>query len=184
MVSTLYDKEVAEMNFRSCTVLRVLLSLPVVGLLFSSVCAWGIETQPIIVVFRYDDYSAKSPTEFERKLFASFQRVRACVSVGVIPFVCESDSHDPKPQKLLPLPEEKIELLKKATREGHVEVALHGYSHQTLSAIRHAEFEGHSYQELLRRIMEGKQSLEQAVGEKVQVFIPPWNRYNLRQSGH
>src|SRR5262245_966638 len=41
--------------------------------------------RPLTVVFRFDDYSAKSDTALERSILESFRRARVPLTVSVIP---------------------------------------------------------------------------------------------------
>lgn len=136
-------------------------------------------TKPIIVVFRYDDFSTLSPIKLEQNIIAEFRSVGASITFGVIPFVVEGYGRHPSPQNLLALNQDKVMLLKEAVREGIVDLALHGYSHQTHSAADISEFRGREYNEQLARIAKGKQFLEEAIESPIKTFIPPWNTYDL-----
>jgi hypothetical protein len=89
------------------------------------------EQQQITVVFRFDDPSARSGAEIEDKLIIGFRAHNMRCTFGVIPFVASGDCHDPRPQELIPLSIAKIEMLRQAAQEGVIEIAQHGYSHQT-----------------------------------------------------
>src|SRR5438105_3858363 len=113
--------------------------------------------QVLRVVFRYDDCSAKSSLSLERDFLGVFAACGAQVSMGVIPFVCEGDFHDRGPQRFLPLPPDKAELLRETARAGHAEIALHGYTHQRSQAQYPSELAGLGAGEQLRRLREGKE---------------------------
>src|SRR4051794_37063630 len=98
--------------------------------------------EPVRVVFRYDDCSARSSLDLERRFVRAFADCGAQVTLGVIPFVCERDFHDRRPQRTLPLSAEKVGVLRQAVADGHVEIALHGYSHQRWSAAQASELAG------------------------------------------
>ena len=132
----------------------------------------------IHVVFRYDDFSAKSPTQTELKIIQAFQRKQAALTVGVIPFVCTGNQHDPSPQDTLALPPHKTRILKKAVQQGVVDVALHGYSHQTHQAGFLSEFAGADYPTQLKKLERAKRYLEKITQTPVNTFVPPWNRYD------
>jgi hypothetical protein len=134
--------------------------------------------KPVYIVFRYDDYSARSDTEMEIKLFAAFHEAGAPLTVGVIPFISSGVSYDPAPQEGIPLPTDKRELLKPWVQNGTVEVALHGYSHQTAQAEYLSEFAGLDYESQLERLSKGKVYLEELVAAPVSTFVPPWNTYD------
>ena len=82
------------------------------------------------VVFRYDDCSAKSSLTLEQAFVQAFARCGAEVTMGVIPCAVEGAYRDPSPQALMTFPADKAAWLRSASTGGHLEVALHGYSHQ------------------------------------------------------
>jgi len=138
----------------------------------------------VTVVFRYDDYSSLSPTEFEVRLIHALEKHRVPCTFGVIPYRCAGDCHDPAEQEVVPLTVEKADILTNAVEAGVVEVALHGYSHQATQQSasshppRYSEFKGTDYYLQFRRIAKGRRFLEQAVGVPIETFIPPWNSYD------
>jgi len=132
----------------------------------------------INVVFRYDDYSARSRTDIELKILDAFRKSKASITFGVIPFVVAGNVHDPLPQKLLPLTPAKCNILKDAFADGTLDIALHGYSHQTTNPQKMTEFSGVDYTNQLERLTKGKQFLETFIGAPVNTFIPPWNSYD------
>jgi peptidoglycan/xylan/chitin deacetylase (PgdA/CDA1 family) len=134
--------------------------------------------RPIIVAFRYDDYSTTSATALEKKIMGLFREARAAITFGVIPFVAERDGRDPSLQNLLALSPEKLSLLKTAADDGVVEVALHGYSHQSHLLNEPSEFRGLPYNDQLEKITQGRRFLEENLGTPIATFIPPWNRYD------
>ncbi len=151
-------------------------------LLFSfSVPGFSESVKKIKLVFRYDDYSSRSPTELERKVFQDFARLRFHLTVGIIPYIVSRDEWDPSYQELMPLGEEKIFLLQTFMHSGVVAPALHGYSHQTvkkdLSGVG-SEFRGLSYPDQLQRMEKGKKFLEDRLDQNIGIFIPPWNIYD------
>ena len=143
----------------------------------------------IALVFRFDDYSAKSDTALEKAILAAFRRTRTPLTVSVIPRVALVSSFDPSPQQGVPLPEEKIRLLREALEAGEVEVALHGFSHQTVRrkignaylkpfGRYHSEFIGVDEASQLKKIREGREILERELGVRAETFVPPWNGYD------
>ena len=136
----------------------------------------------IHLVFRMDDVSERSDSEFEARLFEVFRRHRVPLMIGVIPSVCAGDFADPGPQRLQPLGEEKSDFLRRHRDQGFLELALHGFSHQTtqLAAdrLRVAELAGGTREQQRRQINSGKEILERAIRSSVEVFIPPWNQYD------
>ena len=112
----------------------------------------------ITVVFRFDDYSSRSSTEFEVRLINAFRKYNAVCTFGVIPYACTGDKHDIRPQGVAPLTLEKAAILKNAIEEGILEVALHGYSHQTIrskSYGRYTEFSGLNLNSQVAKIAKG-----------------------------
>lgn len=130
------------------------------------------------VVFRMDDYSAISDTGLELSILELFQEKKIGVTFGVVPFVCVGNDKDPSPQDFIPLPHEKGGLLKKYISSGFLDIALHGYRHQTNNSKEPSEFAGLDYETQIKRLTEGKQFLEEMTGNQVECFVPPWNNYD------
>lgn len=140
----------------------------------------GSKEKQIIVVFRFDDYSSRSSTDMEVKLIDAFQKHKISCTFGVIPYVHVGDGHDASPQDVFPLTPMKANILNNAITAGIVEVALHGYSHQTnRERGGYTEFDGLAYDSQLERIAKGKNLLEEMLDTRVTTFIPPWNSYDL-----
>ena len=145
--------------------------------------------RPLTVVFRFDDYSAKSDTALEKSILESFRRARLPLTVSVIPRVAAVSAFDPAPQPGLPLPEDKIRILREALQAGGVEIALHGYAHQTVRrkignaflkpfGRYHSEFIGVDEATQRKKILEGREILERELGVVPETFVPPWNGYD------
>ena len=137
------------------------------------------EEKQITVVFRYDDYSALSSTNLELRIINAFRSMDASITFGVIPFVCKGDVIDPSPQDVVPMTSMKGDILKTAFKDEILEIALHGYSHQTINTKQGTEFSGLDYISQVERLSKGKKLLEGITGAPVTTFIPPWNRYDL-----
>jgi len=148
------------------------------------------EDRRITVVFRFDDYSSRSPAGLESKLIDAFRKHRLRCTFGVIPSITAGSVSDPASQKLVPLPPFKTQILREAVRAGILEVAQHGTSHQMrrgLTGIRfldgflpyRSEFSGIDRDVQLREVAKGKDLLEKDLGIRVVTFIPPWNSYDL-----
>lgn len=138
--------------------------------------------KPIVVVFRYDDYSALSHTDVETKLINALYHYGVPATFGVIPYRCVGDIHDPLPQDVVALTPAKANLLKEAVEAGVVEAALHGFSHQTCRRPEeggYSEFSGLDYKAAAERIERGKAFLESSLQTRITTFIPPWNAYDL-----
>ncbi|MHC4075507.1 MAG: DUF2334 domain-containing protein [Planctomycetota bacterium] len=135
----------------------------------------------IQLIFRFDDTSAKSDIEIDSMVINEFKKHKMRCTFGVIPFICEKNSHDPSLQNNTALSATKIKLLKQAIEDGFLEIALHGYSHQTNRFQKegeYSEFAGLDYESQLIRAREGKQFLEDKFGRSVTIFVPPWNTYD------
>lgn len=136
----------------------------------------------LIIVFRYDDVSSLSSKKLETKLLEAFKAYGFSCTFGVIPYVAAGDWTDIGPQDVVPLTTEKAGLLREAIGDGVLEVALHGYSHQTIRTKEEGgltEFFGEDYGTQLRKIEAGKEFLEIALDTSITTFIPPGNSYDL-----
>jgi peptidoglycan/xylan/chitin deacetylase (PgdA/CDA1 family) len=157
-----------------------------VAVLAIAQCAGALsagQARRITVVFRYDDFSARSPVEFETQVIHTFAEHGVAVSFGVIPFVCDGRAEDPSPQGVLPLPADRALVLTEAIKGGRFEVAMHGYSHHSLSEEYLTEFDGLPLEEQRSRMVKGKRLLEELLKIEISTFIPPWNsfeQYTLR----
>lgn len=136
------------------------------------------EAKQINVVFRFDDYSALSPTDIELRIIDAFRRRGASITFGVIPFVCVGDIRDPSPMDMVPLTSEKAGILRAGFEDGILDVALHGCSHQTNNAKHRSEFCGLDFHHQVERLAKGKKLLEEVIDAPVTTFVPPWNRYD------
>lgn len=65
------------------------------------------------------------------------------LAIGAIRFFCSGACRDSSPQKVVPLTQHKAAILRDFLGTADIEVAHHGYSHQTLPQVReHTEFRG------------------------------------------
>lgn len=124
-------------------ILAVILLIYIVP--FGACSSQAVEKRKINVVFRCDDYSACSRTDIELKILDAFRKSKATITFGVIPFVASGDVHDPSPEKLLSLTPAKCDILRPALKDGILDIALNGYSHQTINAKQMTEFSGLEY---------------------------------------
>jgi hypothetical protein len=85
---------------------------------------------------------------------------------------------DPTTKIEIPLSAEKVDILADLVRTGKVEIAQHGYSHQTRDANYFSEFDGMPAEEQIERIAKGTEYLEDRFKVAITTFIPPWNRYD------
>ena len=138
--------------------------------------------QQIIVVLRFDDCSSRSPIDLEIRLIEDFKARNISCTFGVIPFVVAGNYLNPNPQDILPLTLAKAEILKNAVKEGILEVAQHGYSHQSTYSMKTytaSDLKGLTYDEQKEKIRKGREYLEIMLDTKIDTFIPPWNAYDL-----
>ncbi|WP_459938494.1 DUF2334 domain-containing protein [Desulfonatronum parangueonense] len=134
----------------------------------------------IHVIFRYDDFSSVSPTGMEQKIIALFKKHAASLTIGAIPFIASRNVLDPSPQALVPLQEDKAGILRRGHQDGTLEIALHGYAHQSSCPDRRSEFAGLERAVQLEKLASARSHLEQVVGVRTQVFVPPWNAYDFQ----
>lgn len=146
---------------------------------FTESCRLAAPEKLIHVVFRLDDFSALSSADFELRTIDAFRKARASITIGVIPFHYTVPGADPSSPDVVPLTPLKAAMLKAAVKDGTVDIALHGYSHQAINAEHTAEFSGLGYDMQLERLAKGKEFLEAMIGVPVTTFVPPWNRYDL-----
>lgn len=135
----------------------------------------------IKIFFRYDDYSSGSPTEVDSGLIKVMRQNNIACTYAVIPSVTNDDCERPGCGKELLLTREKIEVLKSATRDGAVEIGLHGWNHRTnkhsLSPYL-SEFKGLSLKDQIGIIRRGYYFLAEEIEQPPKAFIPPWNGYD------
>ena len=133
----------------------------------------------INIIFRFDDFSALSNTELENQILTIFKETNSTLTIGVIPFVCEGIKEKTYTQGSIPLSENKLNILKMGIKKGYINVALHGNTHQTINESPRSEFIGLNHEQQLKIIESGKLFLEKKLDNKINTFIPPWNRYDI-----
>jgi peptidoglycan/xylan/chitin deacetylase (PgdA/CDA1 family) len=141
-------------------------------------------------ILRYDDFSALTNADLERRLLEIVAKRDARIVVSIVPFAPEVDWPLRGPIHLRALPHEKAALLKEFM-PGVVEIALHGYCHQSISrASQMVEFGNRIPLDFqVARLRDAKHYLEDLFGEELQVFVPPFNAYGaslisaLRETG-
>lgn len=130
------------------------------------------------LLFRLDDVSAISDSKAEQRIFDSFRARGMKLCIPVIPFVGAIDGSVCDGRTLLPLPVERAACIKEGVLDGTLEVALHGYSHFSISESYRSEFSGLSFEAQMLRLTEGKRFLENLLDIPVNVFVPPFNTYD------
>jgi peptidoglycan/xylan/chitin deacetylase (PgdA/CDA1 family) len=135
----------------------------------------------ITVFFRYDDYSAVSPSEVDMGVIDIMRRRGLCCTFAVIPAVTTGDYHHAGERDEIVLRGEKLELLKRAMDDGVVDLALHGWNHRADAAPppMPSEFRGLSVEQQIGRIRRGYEFFKQQTGCAPAVFVPPWNTYDI-----
>src|ERR1035437_909808 len=129
-----------------------------------------------------DDYSSVSYAHSEERVFELLASRQLQITVGVVPYTAGGDIGNPFPNAQLPLVSSKVRLLSDALSAGVCDLALHGYTHQSLCG-RSTEFAGLPLVVQSEKIRRAQKCLEDLVGVKVRTFVPPWNsydRYTLR----
>lgn len=123
----------------------------------------------IDVAIRFDDPSATSDHALERELVRILAEQEACATFAVIPYA-----------ERLPLRAEQMAHLIEAQRYGTVEIAQHGYSHESRTGESDApsEFAGVNPAEQARRIAAGKIILGQVFDVTIGGFVPPFNTFD------
>ncbi len=133
----------------------------------------------VYIVFRYDDYTAASSLEIEKKLFKIFEKYKIVITIGVVPFVTKGHYHDPNETESVSFSKDKTQFLIDSISTGCVDVALHGYNHKSQgSDLLHSEFAGRAIDDQNSFIKEGKDELFKLFNVNVNTFIPPWNTYD------
>jgi len=132
----------------------------------------------IYIIFRYDDTCVYSNSQIETQLLTLFNKHHFPLTFAVIPYRCEGEPINPSPQKVLPLTTKKSQILQPFIDNGTLEIALHGYSHQTVSTKVWTEFENVSYTTQKKHLIEGKKLLESLFHNTITSFVPPYNTYD------
>ena len=146
--------------------------------------AW---TQELKVLIRYDDFDRSSNAAMEDQLFEAVKKAGGRTLVGVIPY---TDLSYPRPDESPPaltssLGAAKLKQLTDHLTRGDITVALHGYSHVNHSSAGapKSELAGMSAQVQSHLLTLAKTQLEDALQTKLDVFIPPWDRYDEHTIG-
>ena len=135
------------------------------------------------VLLRYDDYTRDSPAVLEQRGLTGLESLGAPVLVGVLPFPGQpypASTADASPLPLDLGPEKQAQLATMQAR-GSVEIALHGFNHQTNFTAdgRPSEFAGLGLDRQRQLLVLGRTALESALAAPVRVFIPPFNTFDV-----
>jgi peptidoglycan/xylan/chitin deacetylase (PgdA/CDA1 family) len=145
---------------------------------FSSCKKVADKDKVVNIIFRYDDVSVYTSSRLESKILTLFKEHNISLTFAVIPYRCTGEATNIKNTKVLAYPQNKANLLKKYVDNGTLEVALHGYSHQTVSNVEWTEFKNVPYEEQLKNLRKGKKLLEGFFGDNIHSFVPPFNTYD------
>ena len=89
----------------------------------------------IYIVFRNDDPSAKSDPEHEKKVMKHFRKHNIPQTFGVIPNIVEScGGNNCRKYHMLSENKDMLDLLQQWQKDGFIEIALHGYTHENNSS--------------------------------------------------
>ncbi|RUM74645.1 MAG: hypothetical protein DSZ12_05160 [Sulfurovum sp.] len=146
---------------------------------FLSCTKHKVKDKKIYIIFRFDDPSAYTSDVIESKILHIFKDHNLSLTFAVIPYRCAGDPIDVKPQKVVPLTQKKANLFQPFVQKGTLEIALHGYSHQTRSNEKWTEFAGMPYAEQLDKLTKGKKLLETLFTQRITSFVPPYNAYDI-----
>jgi len=127
----------------------------------------------IRVAFRFDDPSETSNQLIEAGVIDALRRHRACATFAVIPFRMVDGVK-------VSLSAARAKPLVEAARDGIIEIALHGHTHQRRAPEPAAptELAGLSEDEQHSMIQEGCVHLENIFGRHITGFVPPYNSYD------
>lgn len=134
------------------------------------------------VLLRYDDYTRDSPAVMEQHWLTGLESLGAPVLVGVLPFPGQPYPASTADASQLPFdlgPEKQAQLATMQAR-GSVEIALHGFNHQSNFTVdgRPSEFAGLGLERQRQLMVLGRAALERAFPAPVRVFIPPYNTFD------
>ncbi|MHC1738571.1 MAG: DUF2334 domain-containing protein [Ignavibacteriaceae bacterium] len=124
-------------------------------------------------MFRIDDYGIDNQSFFN-EIFKIADNYNIKLIVSVIPFKRFGDEQ-------YSLSETQILLLKKYIQKGVIEIALHGYEHKDnfLNDLP-SEFSNIPFEEQYNKIKIAKDYLERTFLVPIKLFVPPWNRYDMK----
>jgi len=129
----------------------------------------------IQVALRFDDPSASSDHNLERLIIDVLASHGCSATVAAIPFQRLGG-------ELVALTRERIKHLIDAAKQGVIEIALHGFSHEPRGHAPHgkpSEFAGLPATEQRTLIAQGLHHLTETFGHKICGFVPPWNSFDI-----
>ncbi|RLA40599.1 MAG: hypothetical protein DRR42_25690 [Gammaproteobacteria bacterium] len=129
----------------------------------------------ISVCFRFDDPSATSDHNLEKKIFDIFSSLGFSLTVAVIPY------KKSKTGEITEISKENVTHLIDAEQSGVIDVALHGHSHLRRGRDSNgapSEFFGIPMPEQACLIKEGTALTSSVFSREILGFVPPWNSYD------
>ena len=126
------------------------------------------------IIFRFDDFGLYG-NEISDSVCDLFKKFNTKICLGVVPFRI-SDGED-----TLTIDNQQIEYLRKGIKENIFEPALHGFAHynNTSSNYRKSEFYSLPIKIQYYLINKADNYLSNKIGYKIEVFIPPWNSFDI-----
>ena len=159
----------------------------------------------MFIIIRNDDLCALSDPAKERRVLEVFEKREIPQVISVVPNMSE-DPHNCRLNKFHPLNENPqiVALLREYHTKGLLEIAQHGFTHQTndrhpsqqmdISKVEgidrewtgynpaspegYSEFSGLREKQQWEKIVEGKRLLTEILGAPVRTFVFPWDRIN------
>jgi hypothetical protein len=126
----------------------------------------------IVVAFRNDDLTANSNLRHEESVLTVFWQHRIKQTFALIPNRGQSENNG----SIVSLKKNAmLDALQDWSKQGKIEFALHGYSHQRSEGLS-GEFDGLPYNDQLEKIKKGKSIFIGKLNSNVEIFVPPWNQ--------
>ena len=124
-----------------------------------------------------------SDAEITRRVIRAVTKHNAKLTIAVIPnAVSGSPAYHPQEPEYLLLSscDEELDVLRDATANDHVEIVMHGWTHEGLTRFgrRPSEFAGRSFEEQAASLASGKRELERSLEIPIDVFVPPFNNHD------
>ncbi len=126
----------------------------------------------IVIAFRNDDLSANSNLAHEESVLNIFWKYGIKQTFAFIPNQGQNRNNE---VNFSTGSHPVFNALENWSKEGKIEFALHGYTHQR-SEGSSGEFDGLLYDNQLEKIENGKRILDKNLNTDVNIFAPPWNQ--------
>ena len=126
----------------------------------------------IVIAFRNDDLSVNSNLTHEESVLNIFWKYGIKQTFAFIPNRGQNRNNEVNfstGSNLI------LNALENWSKEGKIEFALHGYTHQR-SEGSSGEFDGLPYDSQFEKIEDGKRILDKNLDADVNIFAPPWNQ--------